>query len=225
MGLAFDVSTLYLIKAKLSTAADSAALAGARALSQGTTPAAQSATAISTAQNFFSGNFPTGYWQTTGAAATVTVDDTSTPNYRTVSVSATVQAPLYFLRIFKQQNSTINVFSRAGRRDVLMMLVLDRSSSMSGTVPGTGQTACDLMKADAAAFVNYFAPGRDQLGLVVFGSTAYTYQSTTSSLPRMPTATRSNRSLGRSVAVATPTPAMRSGRPTTNSCGSITTNA
>jgi len=72
------------------------------------------------------------------------------------------------------------VISTAGRRDVILMLVLDRSSSMNGVVAGAGQTACALMKTDAAAFVNYFAPGRDQLGLVVFGSAAYVYHSTTS---------------------------------------------
>ena len=180
VGMAFDVSTLYLIKAKLGTAADSAALAGAGALSQGANTAAQTSNAITAAQNFFSGNFPTAYWNTSGAAATVTVDSTSTPNYRTVSVSATVRAPLYFLRIFRQQSSTINVFSQAGRRDVLLMLVLDRSVSMNGIIAGTGQTACAIMKVDAAAFVNYFAPGRDQLGLVAFGSSVYSYPSTTS---------------------------------------------
>ena len=180
VGLGFDVGTLFLIKSKLSAAADSAALAGTRALSQGSTPAAQTASAVSTAQSFFSGNYPTGYWNTTGASATITVDDTSAANYRTVTVNATVQAPLYFLRVLNQQYSTINVTATAGRRDVLMMMVLDRSSSMNGIVAGTGQTACALMKVDAAAFVNYFAPGRDQLGLVAFGSSTYIYPSTTS---------------------------------------------
>jgi Mg-chelatase subunit ChlD len=180
VGLAFDVSTLYLVKVKLSTAADSAALAGARALSQGANAAAQTSSAVAAAQSFFSGNFPTGYWNTSGASASVTVDSTSTPNYRTVSVSATVQAPLYFLRVFKQQSATINVFGQAGRRDVLMMLVLDRSTSMNGVVAGTGLTACAIMQTDAASFVNYFAPGRDQLGLVAFGSSVYFYPSTTS---------------------------------------------
>jgi Mg-chelatase subunit ChlD len=180
VGLGFDVGTLFLIKSKLSAAADSAALAGTRALSQGATAAAQSASAVSAAQSFFSGNYPTGYWNTSGASATVTVDDTSTPNYRSVLVNATVQAPLYFLRVLNQQSSTINVTATAGRRDVLMMMVLDRSSSMNGIVAGTGQTACALMKADAVAFVNYFAPGRDQIGLVAFGSSTYTYAPTTS---------------------------------------------
>ena len=47
VGLGFDVGTLFLIKSKLSAAADSAALAGTRALSQGSTPAAQTASAVS----------------------------------------------------------------------------------------------------------------------------------------------------------------------------------
>jgi len=180
VGLGFDLGTLYLLRSKLRSGTDSAALAGARALSQGANTAAQRTNAVSAAQSYFSANFPAGYWRSTGAAATVTVDDTSTPNYRTVSVSATVQAPLYFLRMLHQQASTINVASAAGRRDVLLMLVLDRSSSMNGVVAGTGQTACDMMKTDAAAFVGYFAPGRDQIGLVAFGSSVFSYQSTTS---------------------------------------------
>lgn len=180
MGLGIDLGTLYLVKSKLFAAADAAALAGARALSQGATSAVQAANAVTTAQNFFSANFPTGYWRTTGASATVTVDDTTWPNYRVVGVTATVQAPLYFLRVLNQQASTINVSSKAGRRDVLLMLVLDRSISMNGIVAGTGQSACDLMKTDAATFVSYFAPGRDQLGLVVFGSAVFVYPPTTS---------------------------------------------
>jgi Mg-chelatase subunit ChlD len=182
VGLGFDMGTLYLIRSKLAAAADSAALAGARALSQGSNETAQDASAQSTAQAFFAGNFPSGYWRTSGAAATVTVDSTSLPNYRSVTVTATVQAPLYFLRVLNQHYSTVNVLSKAGRRDVMLMMVLDRSSSMNGVVAGTGQTACALMKVDAAAFVNYFAPGRDQLGLVAFGSSVFFYPSTTSFL-------------------------------------------
>jgi Mg-chelatase subunit ChlD len=178
VGLGFDVTTLYLIKSKLGAAADSAALAGARALAQGSTEAAQEANAQSTAQTFFSGNFPTGYWHSSAASATVSVNSTSTPNYRTVIVNATVQAPLYFLRIFNQQSSTINIMSQAGRRDVMMMLVLDRSNSMNQIVAGTGLSACTIMRTDAAQFVNNFAPGRDQIGLVVFSGSTYVYPPT-----------------------------------------------
>jgi Flp pilus assembly protein TadG len=180
VGLGFDVSTLYLIKSKLSAAADSAALAGARALSQGANESAQEANAQTAAQSFFSGNFPTGYWHTNSASASVSIDSTSTANYRTVTVNATVQAPLYFLRVFNQQYSTINVTSQAGRRDVMMMLVLDRSNSMNQIISSVGLSACNIMRTDAQAFVGYFAPGRDEIGLVVFSGSTYVYPPTTS---------------------------------------------
>ena len=124
VGLGFDVSTLYLIKSKLQAASDSAALAGARALSQGANESAQEASAQTTAQSFFSGNFPTGYWNSTSASASVSIDSTSTPNYRTVTVYATVTAPLYFLRVLNQQASNINVMSQAGRRDVTLYFAI-----------------------------------------------------------------------------------------------------
>src|SRR5579862_8210456 len=180
VGLGFDVSTLYLIKSKLASAADAAALAGARALGEGANETAQEANASTAAQSFFSGNFPSGYWHTSGASATVTVDSSSVPNYRAVNVTATVTAPLYFLRVFNQPSSVINVSSQAGRRDVMMMLVLDRSNSMNQIVAGTGQSACAIMKSDAAAFVNYFAPGRDEIGLVVFSGSTFVYPPTIS---------------------------------------------
>jgi len=179
IGLGFDVGTLYLIRSKLSAAADSAALAGARALSIGANSAIQTSNASTVAQEFFSANFPSGYWNSSGASATVSVDSTSTVNYRTVTVTATVQAPLYFLRVFNHQSSTINVSGQAGRRDVMMMLVLDRSNSMNQIVEGTGLSACSIMITDAQAFLNHFAPGRDEIGLVVFSGSTYVYPPTT----------------------------------------------
>jgi Flp pilus assembly protein TadG len=179
IGLGFDVGTLYLIRSKLSAAADSAALAGARALSIGANSAIQTSNASTVAQEFFSANFPSGYWNSSGASATVSVDSTSTVNYRTVTVTATVQAPLYFLRVFNHQSSTINVSGQAGRRDVMMMLVLDRSNSMNQIVAGTGLSACSIMITDAQAFLNHFAPGRDEIGLVVFSGSTYVYPPTT----------------------------------------------
>jgi len=178
VGLAVDLSILYLIRAKLYQAVDAAALAGGRALANGSTPAAQASSAVTAATTFFNANFPTGYWGTSNIAlAPPTVDSISTPNYRTVTVSATVTAPLFFLRILGQNSAQISVSSQAGRRDVVMMLVLDRSSSMT-TYPYQGTTPCVWMIQDAQQFLNYFAPGRDMIGLVVFGSSVFTYPPT-----------------------------------------------
>ncbi len=182
VGLAIDVSILYMIHGKLQQAVDAAALAGAQALSGGgvaTTEAAQDSAAQAAAATFFHANLQSGYWGISNVQwATPTVDSTSIPNYRTVTTSATVSAPLYFLRILGQNSSTIAASSQAGRRDVLLMLVLDRSSSMLD-YPFQGSTPCAWMIQDATQFLTYFAPGRDMVGLVVFGSAVFTYAPTT----------------------------------------------
>jgi len=177
VGLAVDVAVLYMIRGKLQQAVDAGALAGARALANGATTGAQASSAQAEATKFFNANMPSGYWGVTNVnLATPTIDSTTTPNYRTVTTSATLSAPLYFLRILGSNTTTIAASSQAGRRDVVMMLVLDRSSSMNYVFQGT--TACAIMVTDATQFLNYFAPGRDMVGLVVFGSSVYTYAPT-----------------------------------------------
>jgi len=177
VGLAVDVGVLYMIKGKLQQAVDAAALAGARALAQGANSGAQASNAQAAATKFFNANMPSGYWGVSNINfPTPTVDSVTTPNYRTVTTSATLSAPLYFLRVLGQDSTLIASSSQAGRRDVAMMLVLDRSSSMNNPFQGT--TACAVMVTDAKQFLNYFAPGRDMVGLVVFGSSVFTYPPT-----------------------------------------------
>jgi len=179
VGLAFDVGILYMIRGKLYQAVDAAALAGARALGQGPDSGTQVSNAQTAATKYFNANFPSGFWGTISVNfPTPTVDSTSTPNYRSVKTLATVTAPLYFLRMLGQNTATIAATATAGRRDALVMLVLDRSYSM--TYPYQGTTACAIMKTDAAQFLTNFAQGRDMVGLVIFGSSAYTYAPTTS---------------------------------------------
>jgi len=172
VGLAIDLTMMYFIQIKLSAAVDSSVLAAARALGQGATPALQKANAQAAATRFFNANFPNGFWRTYNKVYNPpTVDDTSSPNYRSVAASASVQAPLYFMRILGQTYSTVSVSAKSSRRDAVVMLVLDRSSSMTYAFQGT--TACAVMKTDATAFVGNFAQGRDSVGLVVFGASTY----------------------------------------------------
>jgi Flp pilus assembly protein TadG len=180
IGLAIDLSILYVVRSRLLSATDAAVLAGARALGQGTDTATQAANARAAAVKFFNANFPAGYWGSKSISFPApTVDDTSVPNYRSLTGTATVQSPLYFLRWFGSNYSTVAVSARASRRDALVVLVLDRSSSMDRTVTGTGLTACQIMKADAQEFIQYFAQGRDQVGLVAYNAGAFSYQSRT----------------------------------------------
>jgi len=179
-GLAFDLGTCYLIRARLGVAVDAASLAAARALSQGADQPTQDASAKSAAQTYFSAHFQNGVWGAFNTQfAPPVVDDSSVPNYRSVTTSASTQAPLYFMRVLGQKSSTINVSARASRRDALVMVVLDRSSSMLYKWNGT-QTACSAMIPDAAQFVSNFAQGRDMVGLIIFGSSIFVYPPTTS---------------------------------------------
>ena len=179
VGLAFDVGILYMIRGKLYQSVDAAALAGARALGTGADGPTQKSNAQAAATKYFNANYPSNFWGTISVNfPTPSVDDTTVANYRTVSITASVVAPLYFLRMLGQNTAVVAATSQAGRRDALVMLVLDRSYSMLNTFQST--TACAIMKTDAAQFVTNFAQGRDMVGLVIFGSSAYTFAPTTS---------------------------------------------
>jgi Flp pilus assembly protein TadG len=184
VGLAIDGAILYLIQAKLSAAVDAAALAGARSLSAGLTLASQTASAEATAQTYFTANFPTGIWRTYNPVFTSSVTQTSL-KIRTVAVQVTVTAPLYFMNILGHSQSSISASSQASRRDVNMMLVLDRSSSMASA------GVCGTMVASAQNFVNRFTNGRDTIGLITFtGSSSLDYAPTVnflSNTPSLPT--------------------------------------
>jgi Flp pilus assembly protein TadG len=163
IGLAIDASLLYVTKAKLQTAVDAGALAGARALHRGMDLSTQAANAETTAKAFFAANFPDGYLATKSRVVTAAVEE-SAYRTRTVSLDARVNAPVWFLRILGFESTTVRAEGMASRRDVNLVLVLDRSSSMSG--------AMGPMRAAAREFVDRFAEGRDNVGLIVFGGSA-----------------------------------------------------
>lgn len=160
-GLAFDVGLLYLIRTKLSAALDAAVLAGARSLSRGMDLASQIESARATAQQYFRANFPEGLYGTTNLTFNATVQE-SGYRTRTVSGVASVTAPLYFLRLLGQDTATMSTRATASRRDVNLILVLDRSGSIE---QGGATTA---VKNSAISFVSKFAEGRDRVGLISF---------------------------------------------------------
>jgi len=165
VGLAIDGTVLYLVQAKLSSAVDGAALGAGRLL--GT-----NANTTEIAGEFLSANFPSSYWGATNLQPTVTA--TTTFSTHTITVNATVDVPLYFMRLFGGSKSTIAASAVSQRRDSRVELILDRSASMSGNI-GSLRTA-------ATTFVNRFTPGVDELGLVVFGGSAFVAYPTTKTL-------------------------------------------
>jgi len=169
IGLAIDAGILYAVRARLSLATDAAALGAARSLSVGQTLAEQESNATSRAIRYFDANFPDGTFETSGKAVTVSVAE-SAYRTRTVTVNAEVTVPAYFMRMAgwgtPGKELKVRVMGQASRRDVNVVLVLDRSGSLANA------GACDDVEAASIAFVNMFANGRDRVGLVSFGGSS-----------------------------------------------------
>jgi Mg-chelatase subunit ChlD len=161
VGLAIDGGILYILQAKLSQACDAAALAGGRNLNNGNDTATQTANAEATMTSFFNANFPSGTWNTQAPVVTLNVQSSGL-HTRTTTVDASVTAPLYFMRVIGVKNGTVSAHGQAARKDVNMMLVLDRSSSMASA------GVCAQMVTQARSFVSQFTNGRDQVGLITF---------------------------------------------------------
>ncbi len=164
IGLAVDVGMMYAVKVKLSAAADASALAAARAIG---TASNGGASVSSTAQAYFAANFPAGYMLSTGSSLTAPAPVLNANNSETQTVTATATLPLMFLRFMNFNNSntaqTINTTASATRRTLNLVMVLDRSQSMSAS------GSCAPMVAAAQDFTNDFVDVQDALGLIVFG--------------------------------------------------------
>ncbi len=186
MGLFIDLGVLYSVKARLQAAVDGAALAAARALNLGSSTAAQATSAQQNAVNWFYANFPPGNWSTSGTVmntGTVTVvDSPNNANLRQVTVTATTNVPAWFMKWVGFSSTTLAVSGQASRKDLVAMLVLDRSGSMcsvngaAANAPcnSTNSTsACAAMITAAKNFTGAFAEGRDQIGMLTFSDGWY----------------------------------------------------
>lgn len=175
IGLAVDVGTIYMIKARLSAAVDAAALAGGRSVNFANTTAQAQSNFTTTADNFMSANFPTGYFNTLSAPTVTPLFSEETDSNGNLDgvldfkVSASVAAPTYFMKIFGVNSVTVGATGTASRRGLVLMLVLDISSSMN---TATTPTACQAMATAAQNFMTMFSP-YDNVGLVTFDITAH----------------------------------------------------
>lgn len=193
-GLALDGGLAYMVKARLSAAADSSALAASRGLNGGSTIAASQAAATTLATTFFNGNFPVGYLNTDatstsrGIAAAFTLGSGTgvggngiANGVLQVKVTASVKSATYFMKWLGYGNLPISATGTATRRILVMTLVLDKSASMGSrnTSPGTiptgingASSSCEAMVYSSIQFLNNFTP-YDYIGVVPFDYTAY----------------------------------------------------
>jgi Flp pilus assembly protein TadG len=171
IGLAVDVGFLYSVKAKLQAAVDGASLAAARALSIGASTASQASTAQANAVNWFNANFPSNYFGTQntvmGTGNVIVQDDPTNSHLRDVTVTATTQVDTFFMKWLGFGATTIGATGNASRRDVVIMMIMDRSGSMNNN------NGCANMRAAAKLFTGQFANNRDRIGMVEFGDTAW----------------------------------------------------
>lgn len=173
-GLAIDAGIVYAIKGRLQAAVDGASLAAARSLNLNQSITQQNGPASTFAISVVHANFPTGWMAVspvpdpTVVLATHTDDSTIPLGEVQVTVSETIDAPTWFMRILRFNSVHMVVSGVAIRRNVNIMLVLDRSQSLQD------EGNCGTLKTDAQAFVNSFVESQDKLGMVTFG-TSYNY--------------------------------------------------
>jgi hypothetical protein len=173
VGFAVDGGSLFLVRARLSAAADGSALGAARSVSYASTVAQATAQATTVANQFFAANFPAGYLGT-GATPTVapvfakeTGSGGNPDGILRVSLTATVQAPTYFMNLFGYHKVPVTATGTATRRGLVLMLVLDQSNSMN-----TSPSACAAMRTAANSFITMLSPW-DTVGMVTFDSSAH----------------------------------------------------
>ena len=176
-GLSIDAALLYYTKTRLQGAVDGAALGAARALSLGSTPAQQTTNAKQDAVNWFYANFPTTLWETSNTQMDQTMvtvaDDPNNTRLRDVTVTANTTVPTIFMRWFNMTSTVVAAQGTASRRDVVAMMIIDRSGSMNSN------NGCTNMRSAAKLFTGQFAAGRDQIGMVEFGDTSWVDSSPT----------------------------------------------
>ncbi|CAG2156821.1 vWA domain-containing protein [Cupriavidus numazuensis] len=165
VGLAIDGGMAYIVKAKLNAAVDSAAVAAARAVTNGTNQAEQTASARQAAQDFFAANFPSGYLMSTPKLGVTTVDfNTPTAGAVTIGVSASADKPLNLMKVLGFDKVAVAANSQTIRRDLDLIFVIDSSGSM-GPVWST-------VRSNANTFLDQFSPSTDRVGLVHFSAGA-----------------------------------------------------
>jgi Mg-chelatase subunit ChlD len=161
--LGMEAGRWYMVRAELSKSVDAGALVAAKNISN---PFVAPRTL---AEEFATANFPAGYLGTpSSGAGRVSFTATVIGNDK-VQVDGTVSANAILARLFDAGLIPTASTGVAQKKEVEIMLVLDRSTSMSGT-PMTN------LKSAARTFVDFFAgtQDKDKMGLVSF-STAATF--------------------------------------------------
>lgn len=173
-GLAIDFSVLYSVKAKLQQALDAGAIGAGNMVQRSTdvTDPVQNANLRDAVTRFFNSNLTPIPWNAVQTNFSTTVSQ-DINKVRTIYVTATYDVPMLFMRVLHINKSTVGGDATAKIRFVNMMVVVDRSGSVTRT--GSGGTTNDvIIKNDLNDFIgdpatSIFVDGRDVVGLISFG--------------------------------------------------------
>jgi Flp pilus assembly protein TadG len=159
IGSSVDVGRVYLARARMQEACDSASLAGRWSFSQGQT----SDTATAEATKFFNANFKQGSFGTLPFTPTVTVTGTTT---KVVTVAASTTLRMTIMALFGFPPMTVATTCTAEQNFVNtdIVLVLDTTGSMADkAVSSDTQTKIQGLRAAVLALFDQLAPIQTQL--------------------------------------------------------------
>lgn len=155
--LSFDLGYLYVTKNRLTIATDAAAMAAIRRVQDGLDEM------TSAAQLVFDANLPSGLLMIRSPVLNPITTEPTTAG-TTITVSSSANVPLFFARIFGKTQSDLTSVARATRRDKNVVLIMDYSGSLDDELPE--------IKDALKMFVDEFAEGSDNLGLVSYSRSA-----------------------------------------------------
>lgn len=164
VGLAIDAGLAYLVKARLNAAVDSAALAGARAVTTGNNQTEQIASARAAAADFFAANIPNNYLLSSPKIVSTNV--TFNGGQAIIDVTAEAPMPVSIMQVMNFTSLMPVAAAQTIRNDLDMALVVDTSGSLLGSAA--------TVRASAKSFLNKFNVTQDRVALVHFASGAET---------------------------------------------------
>jgi len=162
--LGIEAGRWYLVRAELAKAVDAAALVAAKNISN------PHVDPVVIAREFGEENFRAGYLDTPGSGTDPVPGQVQFSaqmlEENRVSVRGDVNATAHLARLFGVNTIPVSAIGVAQRREVEIMMILDRSGSMAG------QKMTDLKRA-ANSFLDFFVEtqAEDRVGMISFATT------------------------------------------------------
>jgi len=169
IGSGIDYGRLYVVKTRLQTGVDAAALAGARAyaVDDGSTRARDAQ-----AQAYFDANYPDEFMGSTDVKLTKSFTKIKDTNVTEMTGVATL--PMSFMQIFGVKPMEVSATASAELQPhpLEVMMVLDNTGSMQ-TALSRGRTRMTALKEAVSTFLDVIHQGRTQRQDVAIGMVTY----------------------------------------------------